>query len=85
MEVRSGAARVMPPTRGLGRSLVFTGQGFAFAAIVGVMAFAGNKADVWLETEPWLMATGTLVGVGLAIYDLIRTVEAWEKRQSKDE
>ena len=76
----------MPTSSGFGKSLVFLGQGFTFAAIVGVMAFAGHKADAWLGTDPWLLITGTLLGVGLAMYDLIRTVTAWEKRtQNGDE
>ena len=76
----------MPTTEGVGKSLVFLGQGFTFAAVVGVAAFAGHKADEWLGTDPWLLLTATLIGVALATIDLIRTVEAWEKRnRDKDE
>ena len=70
---------------GTGNALALMGQGFTFAASVGIMAYAGHKADEWLGSEPWLLITGTMIGVALAIYNLIRTVEAWEKRQKDRE
>lgn len=72
------------PDRSSGTALVFIGQGFSFAAVVGVLAFIGYKLDAWLGTEPWLLVTGTLVGVAAATFDLLRTARAYERRRGRE-
>ena len=64
------------------RGLAFTGAGFSFCAIVGVMTWLGSWADGKFGTDPWLLISGSLLGVAIAVYDLIRTVNAFE--ESKD-
>jgi F0F1-type ATP synthase assembly protein I len=64
-------------------ALAFTGAGFAFAAIVGVMAYLGHLADEKLGTDPWLLVVGAMLGVALATWDLIRTANAVEARRRK--
>jgi len=71
------------PTRSPNAGLRYLGAGVSFAAIVGVMAWLGYLGDQRLETEPWLLAVGAMVGVTLATVDLLRTVNALE-RQQKD-
>lgn len=75
----------MPRNGGSLRSLALVGQGFSFAAIVGVMAWLGHLADEKFGTDPWLLIAGTLVGVVVAVYDLIRMLQAWERKgQDRD-
>lgn len=64
-------------------ALAFTGAGFAFAAMVGVMAYLGHLADESWGTDPWLLVVGAMLGVALATYDLIRTANAVEARRKK--
>jgi len=61
--------------------LAFTGAGFSFAVIIGVMAYVGYRGDLWLGTSPWLLVLGALAGVAVATWDLLRTVSALERRQ----
>lgn len=61
--------------------LAYLGVGFSFAAIVGVMTLLGYLADGWLGTEPWLLVSGAMLGVTYATIDLIRTVNALERRK----
>lgn len=66
------------------RGLVFVGSGISFGAMVGVMAFIGYRADLWLGTKPWLLAAGAMVGVAVGMWDLIRTVRVLERRRDTD-
>lgn len=59
----------------------FIGAGFSFAGIILVMALLGHLADGWLETEPWLLVVGSMVGAAVATMDLVRTVNALERRK----
>jgi ATP synthase protein I len=65
--------------------LRFLGVGFSFAAIVAVGWFVGQWADGKFGTAPWFTLVGTLVGVGLAMLDLIKTTAALERRDSEKE
>ena len=65
--------------------LRYLGVGISFAVIVAVGWFVGQWGDTRLGTTPWLTMTGTLLGVGLAIYDLIRTTAALERREDKED
>lgn len=61
------------------RGLAFAGIGFSFAAIVGVMTYLGHLADGEWGTRPWLTITGGMLGVALAMFDLIRSVQRIER------
>jgi F0F1-type ATP synthase assembly protein I len=65
--------------------LRFLGVGFSFAAIVAVGWFLGQWADGRFGTAPWLTIAGTLVGVALAMFDLIKTTAALERRDDGKE
>lgn len=65
--------------------LRFLGVGFSFAAIVAVAWFVGQWADGRFGTAPWLTLVGTLIGVGLAMFDLIKTAAALERRDQEKE
>lgn len=60
------------------KALAYSGAGFSFAAIVGLMAYGGYKLDEWLGTAPWLLVACAMAGVAVATWDLIRTVNALE-------
>ena len=51
-----------------------------FAALVGVMTYLGYLADQEWGTKPWLTITGGMLGVAMATFDLIRTVQRIERR-----
>ena len=64
-------------------SLAYAGVGISFVAICGVMALLGHLADRALDTEPWLLVSGAMVGVVLATFDLLRAVNRIESRKRK--
>ena len=49
-----------------------SGAGVEFAAAVGLLAFAGYGVDRWLDTAPWGLIVGVLVGFGFGMFLLIR-------------
>ncbi len=68
------------PDAGVASALRFAGAGFTFLASVGLMAFLGRLADRWFGTDPVLLLAGTLSGVALATYGLIREVMRLDRR-----
>jgi F0F1-type ATP synthase assembly protein I len=58
-------------TRDLAR---YSGLGLAFAATVGVFAFAGRWLDERLGSSPWLLLVGVFLGFGLGLYSMIKKV-----------
>jgi len=56
------------------RALV--GLGFEIAVPVVLCSFAGFQADRWLDTEPWLVVTGALIGSALGFYGFFRRVRS---------
>ena len=69
------------PRRAPNRALALSGAGFSFAAIVGAASFGGYKLDEWLGTGPWLLIVCAMIGVAVATWDLLRIVNALEKKQ----
>jgi F0F1-type ATP synthase assembly protein I len=69
--------------RGLG-GLRYVGVGFSFAVIVAAGWFVGQWADGRFGTAPWLTLAGTLLGVALAMFDLIKTAAALERREEEN-
>jgi F0F1-type ATP synthase assembly protein I len=65
-----------------GRGLAYLGAGFTFAAIVGGLAWAGSWLDRRCGTAPWLLIGGSLCGVALAVYDLLKTVARLERNET---
>ncbi len=59
----------------------FAGLGIQFAVWVGLLAFAGSKCDLWLDTRPFLLIAGCLLGAAGGMWDVIRTVGRWSRQQ----
>ncbi|MSR74892.1 MAG: AtpZ/AtpI family protein [Planctomycetes bacterium] len=68
------------PERNPNRVLALAGVGISFAAIVGLSTWGGMALDDVWGTEPWLTLACGMTGVGLAIWDLVRTVDAFERK-----
>jgi len=57
-------------------ALRYAGVGITFVVEAGIVAWAGWWADQKFSTSPWLLVTGTMLGVVLATISLIRSVES---------
>lgn len=71
------------PERNPNRALALAGAGMSFAAVVGLCTWGGSALDERFATGPWLTITCGLAGVGLAIWDLVRTVDAMERKERR--
>jgi F0F1-type ATP synthase assembly protein I len=69
----------------MSRGLAYLGAGFTFSAVVGGMALLGHWLDQRLESAPWLLIVGALLGVGMATYELLKTVNAVEAREGRQD
>jgi ATP synthase protein I len=49
----------------------------SYGLIGAVLLFGsiGYGLDRWIDSSPWLLLTGLLVGIALGFYDLIRSVK----------
>jgi len=74
------------PRRARGPGLMrFAGLGIQFTCWVGLLAFAGYKCDLWLDTRPFLLIVGCLLGAAGGMWDVIRTVGRWSRQQEAGE
>ena len=68
----------MPPNNRQGGGLetprAFVGLGFEIAVPVVLFMYLGYKLDGWLDSKPWCLALGALLGVGVGTYSFIRRV-----------
>ncbi|KUO51290.1 MAG: hypothetical protein APF76_17585 [Desulfitibacter sp. BRH_c19] len=56
----------------LGQIAISLGINFALWSFVGY--FLGSNLDTRLGTEPWLMITGVLSGIGFTFYGFIKEI-----------
>ena len=50
----------------------YLGLGFEIAVPVLLGIYIGYRLDRWLDTSPWLLLVGALLGMGLSFYGLFR-------------
>lgn len=66
------------PTNSNGRGLSdyarFSGMAFEMIAIIGGTAYGGVKLDQWADTKPLFTVILSLLGVGAALYVVIRDI-----------
>ena len=62
----------------------FAGLGIQLAVWVGLFATLGWFADAWLDTSPWLLLIACLMGAGLGMWDVVRSVLRDPQLGSKD-
>ena len=55
-------------------ALRLTGIGFYIAACILIGVFTGLWLDNKLDTRPWLMIGGLLVGLAVAVYGVYRMI-----------
>jgi len=55
--------------------LAYSAVGLEFGLSVTLGYFGGKALDDWLGTEPWMMFSMVLLGIGSAFYSLYRTVK----------
>jgi ATP synthase protein I len=63
----------------------FLALGIQFAAIVVLMFFIGKWGDEKLNTKPWLMLLGLLIGISAGFYHFFTTVIALSKRENNND
>lgn len=68
----------MPPKTSQGGGLqtprAFVGLGFEIAVPVVLFMYLGYKLDGWLDSEPWCLALGAMLGVAVGTYSFMRRV-----------
>jgi F0F1-type ATP synthase assembly protein I len=51
--------------------------GYTLIGAILLLGGVGYGLDVWLETSPWLLLAGLLMGIVVGFYELIKV--AWPK------
>ncbi len=73
---------LLPAARGLQaslkRSASVAGASYALIGAIVLLGGAGYLADQWLDTAPWLLFIGLMVGMVVGFYELARVV--WRPR-----
>lgn len=65
----------LPDNKGVSRFLYFSGMGFQMIAIIGAFAYIGYKIDEAKGSEkPVFTAVFSLLGVGLSLYSVIKSI-----------
>lgn len=54
------------------RAWAVTGVGFELAGTVGACCIAGYFLDRWLDSAPWGLLAGAVLGIVLGMFNLIR-------------
>ena len=52
----------------------FANLGFEVALPIVLFVFVGYKVDVWLGSGPWLLLGGSLLGIVLGLYRVVKRV-----------
>ena len=51
-----------------------TGIGLEMVVPIVLFIYVGHRLDLWLESEPWFMVGGALIGIAVGFYSLYRAV-----------
>jgi F0F1-type ATP synthase assembly protein I len=62
--------------------MALVGLGFEIAVPVVLCSYLGYRADRWLDTGPWLLVTGALLGITLGFYGFFRRVSPGTRGRS---
>lgn len=54
--------------------MAYLGLGFELAAPVLVGTYVGYRLDRWLETSPWFLILGALLGIAAGFLNFFRRV-----------
>ncbi|MGH9309216.1 MAG: AtpZ/AtpI family protein [Vicinamibacterales bacterium] len=60
------------------RSASVAGASYSLIGAIVLLGGAGYFADEWLETSPWLLVSGLLLGIIVGFYELARVV--WRRK-----
>lgn len=71
----NGPADSPSRSSGGGATGKLAGVGLQFAGVVGLFTFGGHWLDTRLETEPWLLLTGLLLGLVGGGYSMVLKVQ----------
>ena len=81
---RSGPTKkpILPGLGGLqanvDRSASVAGASYSLIGAIVLLGGVGYFADEWLETSPWLLVSGLLLGIIVGFYELARVV--WRRK-----
>ena len=54
--------------------LDYLSLGFEIVAPVVLFMFAGYALDGWIDSQPWFLLVGALLGIAVGMYNLFRRV-----------
>ena len=52
----------------------YVSLGFEIVAPLVLFMFAGYALDGWIDTRPWFLLAGALLGIAVGMYNLFRRV-----------
>jgi len=61
------------------------GLGFEIAIPVVLFMYAGYRLDGWLDSRPWFLSLGALLGVAVGFYSFVRRVLPTKPRRDGNE
>lgn len=56
------------------RPFAYLGLGIEMAAPIVLFIWAGYRVDRWLESDPWFLLGGSLLGIVVSLWSLFRVV-----------
>ena len=92
--MRSDADQPRPPTpswqKALQEASAYAGLGMQLALSMAFFVVVGYLLDRWLDTDPWLLVAGAVVGMAAIFVQLFRVVgemnrQSEDRRRQKDE
>jgi len=72
------------PKKGTSAVMAYAGLGFEVTVPIVLFILAGYKLDGWLDSQPWFLLSGALLGIAVGFYNLFRRVHALVKGGSDD-
>jgi F0F1-type ATP synthase assembly protein I len=63
----------------------FADLGIRLAVIAALFSYGGHRLDQWLDTGPWLLLTGCLLGFGGGMWSVVSAVNSMGGPQHRDE
>lgn len=64
--------------------LAYADLGIRLAVVAGLFSYLGFRLDAWLDTGPWLLLVGCLVGFGAGMYSVVHAVSHMGKRPPQE-
>jgi F0F1-type ATP synthase assembly protein I len=60
----------------------YLGLGMELALPLVLFLYLGHRLDLWLDTEPWLMVAGALLGIVVGFWSVYRSLLKTTERRN---